>query len=144
MLIPWLKKSWITNPKLLNWVLSIQNSAYRFILDYLKPRLITSVCPLYLSCWRNLWMPHLRSSISRPLRPHNVFLPMLGTLECWIRNVLSCLSIFIFGPIVRLFLCPQKLSTSGLGWYICVLAYFKWFLDHVIYLKLRREYLNNL
>ena len=39
MLIPWLKKSWITNPKLLNWVLSIQNSAYRFILDYLKPRL---------------------------------------------------------------------------------------------------------
>ena len=33
MLIPWLKKSWITNPKLLTRVWTIQNSAYGVVLD---------------------------------------------------------------------------------------------------------------
>ena len=33
MLIPWLKKSWITNPKLLTWALTIQNSAFGVVLD---------------------------------------------------------------------------------------------------------------
>jgi hypothetical protein len=35
---------------------------------------------------------------------------------------------------------PQKEENDGLvRWSTCVLVYFSWLLDHVIYLKLRRE-----
>ena len=53
--------------------------------------------------------------------------------------VFSCLILFMLVAAASLALQLPMLPPLWLWWCTCALVYFSWLLDHVIYLKLRRE-----